>query len=566
MGSRQELKLSTIDHEPDHINAKVARVNELLKLDSRVKRAVIYARTSSDNQDVANSIDAQVAQAKDFIQRQGWILVAIYTDDAQTGRTSDRPQFLDMISDGTRNREFDIVVVWKLNRFARHKYDSIVFKNRLSKAKIQVISINEPNDGSPQAMFMEGIVESMDEYYSANLSQDVRRGTRRLAERGFFVGSEPAYGYRIVDVMDGERSRHKLDLDPLTAPIARRIWEMALDRLSPKKIMRTLNKDGIPSPKGGKWPVGTIYSMLKNEHYLGIIVRGLQSSHTDEPIRMPNSHPAIVSQEEFDRVQTILAERAPQLSNPRAVHPRQIGSKHLFSEVSWCGNCGQKATHRWGKSGKYTYIQCKDYSQQDPGGCTCPPRNVKDVEPKIMNALMEDILTEPNIQNLIDHIKSETDKTQAGHQQDTNALHQQLEEVIKRQNRVELGYETGRMSLEKYVERMDELNEQQANLEALKAEAQVSVGNEAAILENPAAVLSYAEQIRDFLKTADPSESKPLIKKFVKRVLFGDEGLTIEYRLPLPEGGPFSGLRHRRLDLGKKVPSIDNPSQQRQHS
>ena len=116
------------------------------------------------------------------------------------------------------------------------------------------------------------------------------------------------------------------------------------------------------------------------------------------------------------------------------------------------------------------------------------------------------------------------------------------------------------------MERMDELNEQQANLEALKAEAQASVGDEAAILENPETVLSYAERIRESLKTADPSESKPLIKKFVKRVLFGGEGLTIEYKLPLPEGGPFSGLRRRRLDLGKKVPSIDNASQQRQHN
>ncbi len=133
------------------------------------------------------------------------MLVAIYTDDAQTGRSSDRPRFLDMISDGTRNREFDIVVVWKLNRFARDKYDSIVLKNRLSKAKIQVVSINEPNDGSPQGMLMEGIVESMDEYYSASLSQDVRRGTRRLAERGFYVSSTAPYGYRIVDVMDGDR-------------------------------------------------------------------------------------------------------------------------------------------------------------------------------------------------------------------------------------------------------------------------------------------------------------------------------------------------------------------------
>ena len=223
---------------------------------------------------------------------------------------------------------------------------------------------------------------------------------------------------------------------------------MALDGVTVHKIMKTLNHEGIPGPQGGRWAYGTLRNMLKHEQYTGTIVRGLAGPRRDEPVRTPNCHPAFVSQEEHDRVQTIIAERAPKLSNPRAVHPRQTGSKHLFSELSWCENCGQKAIHQSGHGGKYVYVYCKDYSQQDPSGCTCPHRNVKHVEPKVMDALMEDILTEPNIQNLIDRIKSETDKTQSGHQQDTNALHQQLEEVIKRQNRVELAYETSRMSLE----------------------------------------------------------------------------------------------------------------------
>ena len=318
-----------------------------------------------------------------------------------------------MITDGIRNRSFDRIVVWKLSRFARSREANAVYKSRLAKAKIKVVSINEPNDGSPNGMLMEGIVEVMDEFYSANLSQEVRRGTRRLAEGGFFMGSTPAYGYRIIDVMDGDRRRHKLDLDPLTAPIARRIWNMALDGVTVHKIMRTFNQEKIPTAKGGRWISGSLQRILKNEHYVGTIVRGLEGSQNDEPIRTPNSHPVIVSQEEYDRVQVILAQRAPQPSNPNVMHPRQIGSKHLLSGLASCNLCGEKMTHKNGDSGRNTCIYCPKYLQQDPRECHCPPRNTRHFESKFMDALMDDILTEPNIRSLIDQIKTETDRTQS---------------------------------------------------------------------------------------------------------------------------------------------------------
>lgn len=212
----KEFQTGIPDPKLDRISAKVAQVEEFLKRPGQIKRVVIYARVSSDTQDVANSIDSQIAQATEHITRMGWTLIQIYSDESESGRSGERPEFLKMIDDGIDGKKFDAIVVWKLSRFARDRNFSAIYKQKLKKGKIEVISINEPNDGSPNANFMEGIIESMDQFYSENLSQDVRRGTRRLAERGFFVGSEPAYGYRIIEVMDGEKIRHKLDLDPLT--------------------------------------------------------------------------------------------------------------------------------------------------------------------------------------------------------------------------------------------------------------------------------------------------------------------------------------------------------------
>ncbi len=142
-------------------------------------KTAIYARVSSDSQDIDLSISAQLRALRDYAVKHGYTVVKEYVDEAESGRTDRRPAFWEMIALAkTKHPPFEVILVWKLNRFARNRADSIVYKKLLRDRGIKLISINEPLDDSPSGKLLEGVIESIDEFYSANLGQDIKRGMR----------------------------------------------------------------------------------------------------------------------------------------------------------------------------------------------------------------------------------------------------------------------------------------------------------------------------------------------------------------------------------------------------
>ena len=149
-------------------------------------KVALYARVSSERQDIDLSITAQIKALREYASRNGYIVVKEYTDEAESGRSIDRPGFRQMIVAARHKPSpFEAILVWKLSRFARNRQDSIIYKSLLRRQGIQVISINEPVDDTPVGRLLEGIIEVIDEFYSANLSQDVLRGQGENASRGF---------------------------------------------------------------------------------------------------------------------------------------------------------------------------------------------------------------------------------------------------------------------------------------------------------------------------------------------------------------------------------------------
>lgn len=153
-------------------------------------KVAAYARVSSEKQDIDLSISAQLKALREYASRNGHIVVREYIDEAESGRTIDRPGFKQMIGAAKqKSSPFDAILVWKLSRFARSREDSIVFKALLRKHGVQVISVTEPLEDTPTGKLLEAIIESLDEFYSANLGQEVLRGMRESASRGFYVAS-----------------------------------------------------------------------------------------------------------------------------------------------------------------------------------------------------------------------------------------------------------------------------------------------------------------------------------------------------------------------------------------
>ena len=151
-----------------------------------------------------------------------------YVDEAESGRIADRPEFRKMIDEASRpNAPFQEILVWKFSRFTRKREHAVAFKSMLRRKGVLVVSITEHADDTPTGKLMEAIIESVDEFYSENLAQEVTRGMREAASRGFWIGSRTPYGYKRVMVQDGAKKRPKLEPDLDTSPVVERIFDMA---------------------------------------------------------------------------------------------------------------------------------------------------------------------------------------------------------------------------------------------------------------------------------------------------------------------------------------------------
>ncbi len=266
-------------------------------------KAALYARVSSDSQDIDLSISAQVKAIRDYAVRNEHDIVREFIDRAESGRTASRPAFKEMIALAkTKDPPFNAILVWKLNRFSRSRNDSVTYKILLRKKGIKVISINEPTDDTPSGQLLEGFIEVIDEFYSANLGQDIKRGMHENASRGFFNGSRPPYGFHRKGVHDGAKTRYKLEPDPEDSPsvwIVRRIFDMAMNNTGCKEIAKTLNKEGCRTGTGQRWGKVTVHKILSNEAYCGTLVWGGRPGHPairsgQPPIRVENTWPGII--------------------------------------------------------------------------------------------------------------------------------------------------------------------------------------------------------------------------------------------------------------------------------
>ena len=204
--------------------------------------ATLYARVSSDSQDVDLSISAQLRALRDYAVKHDFQIIREFIDEAESGRNDRRSAFREMITLAkAKHPPFKVILVWKLNRFARNRADSIVYKKLLRDRGIKLISINEPLEDSPSGHLLEGVIETIDEFYSENLGEDIKRGMRENAGRGFFNGSRPPYGFHKVDVIDGDKTRHKLEPDSENSPALqtiRRIFDLASKGMGCKEIAK----------------------------------------------------------------------------------------------------------------------------------------------------------------------------------------------------------------------------------------------------------------------------------------------------------------------------------------
>ena len=154
--------------------------------------AALYARVSSDRQDVDLSVSAQLRALRDYADKNDYEVVREYVDEAESGRVMNRPEFQKMLDEAKRAESpFEEILVWKFSRFTRKREHAVILKSMLRRKGLRVVSITEQAEDNPTGRLLEGIIESVDEFYSENLAMEVLRGMREAASRGFWVAPMP---------------------------------------------------------------------------------------------------------------------------------------------------------------------------------------------------------------------------------------------------------------------------------------------------------------------------------------------------------------------------------------
>ena len=423
------------------------------------RTAAIYARYSSDNQR-DESIDAQISAMEAYARDHNIRIVATYIDRAKTATSDQRPGFQEMIKmSGTGL--FNTIIVHKLDRFARSKYDSAIYKQKLKANKVQLVSVTEQLDGSPESIILESVLEAMAEYYSKNLAREVIKGLRENAKSATHTGGVPPLGYDIID--------KKLVVNEKEAKAVRIIFEMYASGHPYSEILRVLNQKGFVTRRGNAFGKNSLFEILRNEKYRGVFVYnksasksadGTYNRHAYKPdneiIRIGGGCPAIVSDEIFEAV----AKR--QKHNQKKYGANQRRQKYLLSGLVFCGNCNSPMYANKRKKTCQLTFRCSQHNKPDHN---CKEINMAVLENHVLTVLKDSIFSYqriPDIMKIIDRYTGDFQKMQTSKTEDIEA---QLAEIARTKENIMKAVESGIVASHFSV-RLDELKEQEETLRA----------------------------------------------------------------------------------------------------
>ena len=287
-----------------------------------------------------------------------------------------------------------------------------------------------------------------------------------------------------------------------------------------------------------------------NAAFQEILVWGTRAKDAAPPVRVEDAHPAIVSKREFQRVNKLLGSRAP-----KKVHPRRSASPYLLSGLLRCETCGKAMTAAEAKSGKYTYYVCHSLLKRGSGTCKTPRLNAKSFEKLIVDEIRANVLTESNIRDLVKLLDEEMDGVAAEQRQRLETIEEELEEVKRRLGRIWQVIETTDIQMADASERIKEHRDRKEKLEVAAEEARRLLKDRRKFLDSADTIATFAEDMSEFLKTSELTETRAFVHSFVKEVEVKPGKAAIVYSIPTPEDSPIGGADAAEVALNGRVRS-----------
>ena len=399
------------------------------------KTAVLYARYSS-NMQTENSIEAQKIAVYNYAKSNGYKIIREYIDRAKSGTsTAKRDEFNRMLEDSAEG-EFDYVIVHKFDRFARNRNDSRASKRILEENGVRVISVLEPVSEDPEGIIMEGLAETMSEYYSANLSREVKKGFNVRALKCQNNGGRPPLGYMV----DPETETFVINEEE--AVIVRLIYELYLNGYGYGRIIDTLNSKGYRTKLGNPFQKNSLHDLIKNKKYCGYYIYnrrppkkfGKVNSHRKRPqeeiIEIKGGIPAIITEADYNKAMEIMDRHKKA--------PAQFTAKriYLLTGLVRCGHCGASMTgnvHRNGKGHKSHNYRCEKKRDK-----SCPNKEIiqERLEEYVLRQLEECIFKEDVFSKLIEDMRANFAAKQSEFVQEVKRLQQVIPQLETRKKNI----------------------------------------------------------------------------------------------------------------------------------
>lgn len=468
--------------------------------------AAAYIRVSTDDQ-IEYSPDSQLKAVRKYAKEHELILPDeyVFVDEGISGRKADkRPSFQRMIGTAKlKPKPFDVILLWKFSRFARNREDSIVYKSMLRKqCGIDVVSVSEQLTEDKTSILIEALIEAMDEYYSLNLSEEVRRGMTEKFSRGGVV-SQPPFGYKMGDGV--------FVPDESTADIVKMMFADYLSGLGARQIAQKLNDMGLLTSKGNHWENRTVEYVLTNPVYIGKLRRSREIDRKDRfhenAELVDGQHEPLITPEIFKAAQ----QKRTEIKSIYKRYERSEPAEYMLKGIVRCDKCGATLT----MSGTHTYLQCHRYAR---GTCKVSHAiNIDKLNKLVLERLKEDLGSgsfEFDIEASRESRKKEASVTEAAIMRERRKL-----------ERIREAYEAGVDTLEEYRVNKQKITQRIAEIESAAKELPRHTDDEELRKDISGRVTGCLETL-----TSDLSETvKNLsLRSIVDRIIFIRPGGTVE--------------------------------------
>lgn len=474
-----------------------------------------YCRYSSDMQD-EKSIEQQKMEINEYAQKNNIEVVAFYCDEAKSGTKDNRDSFQNMISDASKNKNIECVLVWKTDRFARNVQDSLYYRNKLKKNGTKLISITQPiDDSTPEGQLMATLLAGMDEYYSQNLASNVKRAQKLKAQNCEFQGGIPPLGYKIVD-------KH-YEIDEKEAIIVKKIFEKYLDGYSLIDIAQYLNNIGYKTKKGKSFGKNSIYDILGNIKYTGTYIYNKAYKHNSHILRndafiFNDAIPSIIAMEDFNMVQQ---KRKTKKSG-------EASSKNLYllSGLITCGKCGGIYTgstsvkEKNGNVYKTGYYKCSNRNKLTK--CDMPIIKQAEIEDIVIKLLTDKLLNSADIDNVVNKVQLEYEKMYNDSFDEIKHIETEIDNISKQIDNITDAIANGISS--------SSLSSKLASLENQRELLEDKLLFNKSINHIKVDATYIKELLRkDVLKLSKDVPAKEIIKKWVKKIEVHDNEIIINF-------------------------------------